>query len=578
MSELQKLKNFFTESFDHKTQILLRVALIGVLIGCVAVGFRRGIEILSHLIANFCSVTDVGTQWYTWLCFPLVTTCGGLLAGYITQKFAPDAKGSGIPQVKQALNTSSVVIKLRTAVVKFIGGMVAIASGLSLGREGPTVHIGAALASKVSRVLGGKHRKRAVASGAGAGLAAAFNTPIAGVIFVIEELDRNMSSLALGPAIVGSVSAAVTCRLLYGDVFTFQFESDQVTGLWGLPLFIFLGVLCAIFGVYFQRSIIWSLDAYEKIFTDKLPKWAWGGVAGFITGVVALYLPLAIGGGHATLESVLDDSLPVLLMLMIFMAKYFLTVIAYGSGVPGGIFAPAIILGALLGSIVGNASAAIFPDLGIIPANFAFVGMGAFFTAVARAPITSIVMLFELTGNYELVLPLMFACIIANISAERLKNGSIYKCLLEREGVDIKEYSSPSYLQRFSVEDAMTSTVDTINENEPLIRLIEAFDKTDHSGFPVIDDDNKLVGIVTNQDMHRISTDMKYDEFLVKNIMTKKPKILRPSDNLHTAIIKLYEYKVGRLLVVDDSDCDKLVGIITRSDIIHFEANQELVY
>jgi chloride channel protein, CIC family len=576
LSELQKLKNFFTESFDHKTQILLRVALIGVIIGVVAVAFRKGIEFFANLIANFCCTTNA--EWYHWFYFPLVTTAGGLLAGYITQKYAPDAKGSGIPQVKQALNTSSVVIKLRTAFVKFFAGMIAIASGFSLGREGPTVHIGAALASKISRVLGGKHRKRAVASGAGAGLAAAFNTPIAGVIFVIEELDRNMSSLALGPAIVGSVSAAVTCRLLYGDAFTFQFESAHVTGLLGLPLFVFLGVVCAIFGVYFQRSILWSLSAYEEVLTNKLPKWAWGGVAGFVTGVAALYLPLAIGGGHETLEAVLDDSLPVIVLFIIFGAKYFLTVFAYGSGVPGGIFAPAIILGALLGSIVGHATEAVFPDLGIIPANFAFVGMGAFFTAISRAPITSIVMLFELTGNYELVLPLMFACIIANISAERLKTGSIYKCLLEREGIDIKEYSSPSYLQRFSVEDAMTDKVDTINENQPLIELIEAFDKTDHSGFPVLDDDGKLVGIVTSQDMHRISTNMKYDEFLVKNIMTRQPKIMRPSDNLHTAIIKLYEYKVGRLLVVDDSDCDKLVGIITRSDIINFEANQELVY
>ncbi len=575
MSELKKLQKFFTESFDYKTQILLRVALIGVIIGVVAVAFRRGIEILAHFISQICTTTD--GEWYTWLYFPLITTLGGLVAGYITQKYAPDAKGSGIPQVKQALNTSSVVIKLRTAFVKFFAGIIAIGSGLSLGREGPTVHIGAALASKISRVLGGKHRKRAVASGAGAGLAAAFNTPIAGVIFVIEELDKNMSSLALGPAIVGSVSAAVTCRLLYGDAFTFKFESTHVTDLWSLPLFIFLGVLCAIFGVYFQRSILWSLGAYEKVLTGKLPKWAWGGLAGFVTGVVALYLPQAIGGGHETLASVLDESLPLLLIIIIFMVKYFLTVVAYGSGVPGGIFAPTIILGALLGSIVGHVSGAVFPQLGVVPANFAFVGMGAFFTAVSRAPITSIVMLFELTGNYELVLPLMFACIVANVSAERLKKGSIYRCLLEREGIDIKEYSSPSYLQRFSVEDAMNSSVDTINENEPLINLIEAFDKTDHSGFPVVDNEGKLVGIVTKQDMHRISTDMKYDEFLVKNIMTKNPKVLRPSDNLHSAIIKFYEFKVGRLLVIDDNDNEALVGIITRSDIINFEASQELV-
>lgn len=576
MSEIQKLQKFLSESFDFKTQILIRVALIGVIIGAFAVAFRKSIEFLASIIAKF-SFLNSG-EWYGFLVLPLVATLGGLLAGWITQRYAPDAKGSGIPQVKQALNTSSVVIKLRTAFVKFIGGVVAIASGMSLGREGPTVHIGASLASKISRALGGKHRKRAVASGAGAGLAAAFNTPIAGVIFVIEELDRNMSSLALGPAIVGSVSAAVTCRLLYGDVFTFQFESDHVTGLLGLPLFILLGVICAIFGVYFQRSILYSLNTYEKLFTNKIPKWAWGGIAGFITGMFALYLPQAIGGGHHTLANVLAEALPLSLMILIFFGKYFLTVIAYGSGIPGGIFAPSIILGALLGSIIGHLSALAFPDWGIIPANFAFVGMGAFFTAVSRAPITSIVMLFELTGNYELVLPLMFACIIANVSAERLKEGSIYRCLLERDGIDIKEYSSPSYLQRFSVEDAMTKKVDTIQEDQALVTLIEAFDKTDHSGFPVLNAEKKLVGIVTTQDLHRISNKMKYDDFLVKNIMSTELKVLRPTDNLHTAIIRLYEYKIGRLLVVDDSDCNKLVGIITRSDIINFEANQELVY
>ena len=321
MSEIQKLQKFLSESFDFKTQILIRVALIGVIIGAFAVAFRKSIEFLASIIAKF-SFLNSG-EWYGFLVLPLVATLGGLLAGWITQRYAPDAKGSGIPQVKQALNTSSVVIKLRTAFVKFIGGVVAIASGMSLGREGPTVHIGASLASKISRALGGKHRKRAVASGAGAGLAAAFNTPIAGVIFVIEELDRNMSSLALGPAIVGSVSAAVTCRLLYGDVFTFQFESDHVTGLLGLPLFILLGVICAIFGVYFQRSILYSLNTYEKLFTNKIPKWAWGGIAGFITGMFALYLPQAIGGGHHTLANVLAEALPLSLMILIFFGKYF---------------------------------------------------------------------------------------------------------------------------------------------------------------------------------------------------------------------------------------------------------------
>lgn len=574
MSEIDKLKKFFSESFDHKTQILIRVAIIGILIGITAVAFRKSTEWLEEFLYHNYYTKE---HWYDWLYMPVVCTLGGLFVGFITFKFAPDAAGSGIPQVKYALNSSGAVIKFRTAFVKFVGGVVGIASGLSLGREGPTIQIGAGLASKLSKLMGGKHRKRAIASGAGAGLAAAFNTPIAGVIFVIEELDRNLSSLALGPAIVGSVSAAVTCRILYGNFFTFHFTSEHDVSLIHLPFYIAFGILAAIVGVYFQRSILWSMNTY-KYKLSKVPNWAWGGIAGLITGIVGLFIPQALGGGHTTLEGVLAGAYTWMFIPLIFLFKYLLTVVAYGSGVPGGIFAPSLILGALLGSFTGHMLNLGFPALDIDPANFAFVGMGAFFTAISRAPITSIVMLFELTGNYQLVLPLMFACILANISAERLKNGSIYKDLLERDGISIKEYSTPSYLQRFSVEDAMTNKVDWIKHTTTLEELEHLFETHDHSGYPVVDENQKLVGVVTKQDLLHAHTSKLDPKTPADLIMSSDLKLLTPTDNLHTAILRLYEFKIGRLLVVDETDSRKLVGIITRSDIINFEANQELDY
>lgn len=574
MSELRKLKIFFSQTFDLKTQILIRVAIIGVWIGVIAVGFRKSTEWLTDfLFQNYSTKLTV----FDWVYLPLVCALGGLIAGALTQKIATDATGSGIPQVKRALNTSEALIRLRTAVIKFVGGVVGIASGLSLGREGPTIQIGAAIGSKLSKVLGGKHRKRAIASGAGAGLAAAFNTPIAGVLFVIEELDRNFSSLALGPAIVGSVSAAVTCRILYGNFFTFHFQSEQATNPFQLPFYIVLGILAAIFGVYFQRSILWGLDFYKKHLT-KVPNWAWGAFAGLITGIIGLFVPHALGGGHTTLEGVLAGLYAWWFIPVIFLAKYFLTVLAYGSGVPGGIFAPSLIMGALLGSSLGTLADTIFPGAGFEAANFAFVGMGAFFTAISRAPITSIVMLFELTGNYQLVLPLMFACIIANISAERLKHGSIYNDLLERDGIEIKEYSTPSYLQRSSVEDAMTTELDTLDCQMTLQELEDVFEHNDHSGYPILCEENKLVGVATTQDLHQAHDSDLAPETKLDMIMTKDLKVITPSDNLHTAILRFYEFKIGRLLVVDEHDSSKLVGIITRSDIINFEANQELDY
>jgi CIC family chloride channel protein len=342
-------------------------------------------------------------------------------------------------------------------------------------------------------------------------------------------------------------------------------------------MFVVLGVLSAIFGTYFQRSTLFAIDVYRTKM-NFMPAWAWGAIAGLITGIAGLWIPQALGGGHTTLEGVLAGAYVWSFIPLLFVAKYLLTVIAYGSGVPGGIFAPALILGALLGSMLGNFVNFIDPTLNIDPASFAFVGMGAFFTAISRAPITSIVMLFELTGNYQLVLPLMFGCIIANISAERLMHGSVYENLLEKDGINIKEYSSPSYLQRFNIEEAMTTKLDTIPETMTLKDLHHLFENSDHTGFPILDINGKLTGIVTQKDMHDA-----YDEHLdlniaVSEIMSTDLKVLSLNDNLHSAILKLYEFKIGRLLIVDEQDHSRLVGIITRSDIINFEANQELGY
>jgi CIC family chloride channel protein len=574
---LRNLKYLFLKSFDVRTQILIRVALVGVLVGIIAVLFRKYTEDLSHLFFHHLYIKDT---WWDWVYPVLICTGGGLLAGWLTNKFAPDAKGSGIPQVKHALNNSEVqVSSLKTILVKFLGAMIGIASGLSMGREGPTIQIGAGIGHKTAQILDAKHHRRALASGAGAGLASAFNTPIAGVMFVIEELDNKFSSTSLGPAIVGSVCAAITCRLLYGDFFTFHFRSDTETDLITIPLYIILGVVCGILGVMFQKSIIHSLDLYKHKISKFLPAWSHGALAGFITGLVMLWLPQATGGGHATLEGIFVGMYAWYTILLIFVFKYLLTILAYGSGVPGGIFAPALILGALAGASFGHGINFMFPQLEVEPALFAYVGMGAFFTGISRAPITSIIMLFELTGNYDMVLPLMFGCIIANITAERTLEGSIYENLLEREGIRLEENetSSSSYLKRYKIVEVMTTNPEWIYSNITLGTMNRIFKDSEHSGFPVLNPANdNLVGIVTHNDLRKAFSSGKRRINTVAEIMSTSPIVASTGDNLHTAILQLYEHKIGRLLIVETSKPHKLKGIITRSDIINFEANKEI--
>ena len=265
-----------------------------------------------------------------------------------------------------------------------------------------------------------------------------------------------------------------------------------------------------------------------------------------ITGLCGLWLPEAIGGGHATLEGTLAQAYiwwPPPIIFFIF--KFLLTLVAYGSGVPGGIFAPALVMGALMGACVGNLIAYIFPGLDINPATFAFVGMGAFFTGISRATITSIVMLFELTVTMLFVLPMMFACIIANITAEKLQIGSIYENLLEKDGIEIEEYSSPSYLQRFSVEQAMNSKVETVQETMALKEVYELFEHSDHGGFPVENSKGELTGIMTLEDVHKSIEAHNDHGMSLKDIMATDLKVLTPRDNLQTAILYLYEHKIS---------------------------------
>ncbi len=419
---------------EHRRLQFARAALVGLGAGLLAVLFQYALvaaegarTVLLHRLHAF--------PWWGWLVLPVLGgACAGM-AGWLTARVAPEASGSGIPHIKGVLMHVRVLDWRRLLPVKFIGGVLAIGAGLSLGREGPTVQMGAAVGKAIGEWMHLPRRSRGqlIAAGAGAGLAAAFNAPLAGFIFVIEELQRELSPLTYGTALIAAVVADIVTRTLTGQFPSFHITGYPMPSLAALPLFAVLGVLAGLMGVAFNRSLLWTLRQFHG--WTKMPRWARPALVAVLAGLLAWWLPQAVGGGHGTAEALLRGEYAAVgflgFLLLLFAAKFVLTVLSYGSGVPGGIFAPLLVLGALVGLMTGQVSGLAFPAFAHTPAAFAVIGMAAAFAAIVRAPLTGIVLILEMTNNYEQLFPLLVACMIAFLVAEHLHNKPIYEALLE---------------------------------------------------------------------------------------------------------------------------------------------------
>jgi CIC family chloride channel protein len=416
-----------------------RAALVGLLAGALGVAYARALYFAELGREGLLARLHAHPAW-GWAVLPLIGLAVGCLIGWMTRRLAPDAAGSGIPHIKAVLAGVRPMRWARLIPVKFVAGVLGAGIGLSLGREGPTVQLGAAL----GRGIGGlAHlRRRAmpqqVACGAGAGLAAAFNAPLAGFIFVIEELQREMSPLTYGGALIAAVASDVVTRWFIGQVPSFNLpqmgeRAPQALPLGALPLMLVLGAAAGVAGVAFNKALVGGLKLTHRASAHgRAPAWAWPGIAGVIAGLIAWWIPDAVGGGHAVAERFLLGTAQrgLAAIALLFAVKFLLTAISYASGAPGGIFAPMLVLGALLGSALGRVVGMASPDLGR-PETFALLGMGAFFASSVRAPLTGIILILEMTANYEQLFALSVVCLTAYLVAERLKDRPIYDALLE---------------------------------------------------------------------------------------------------------------------------------------------------
>ncbi|WP_096602308.1 chloride channel protein [Calothrix sp. NIES-2100] len=515
----------------------------------------------------------VSYLWPAYLVLPGIGLLGGILAGWLVERFAPEASGSGMSEVKAVLARVPMPLNLRIALVKLVSATLVLGSGMPLGREGPTVQIGAALANQLSNWVptSPEHRRQLIAAGAGAGLAAAFNAPIAGVLFVVEELLQDVSGITLGTAILASFIASVISRL-YGshslDLSHLNLASLHTTFFaQEIPFYLILGVLAGLLGILFNKGILASLALNRRLLRVSLP-WRIG-IVGLVTGVAIALLPVAFRDHAGLREMLLTGSSDSLFAAIALVVQFTLIILTYGSGAPGGLLVPTLVLGAALGYLVGATQESL---LGMSAATtYAHVGMAAFFSAVSKVPITAVVIVFEMTTDFNLVLPLMIVSVVAYLVAEKIDPRSLYDLLLEWKGIHIKkEPVAEGLLAQLNAADVMQRRVETLSSKMSIDEAVQAFSHSHHRNFPVVEN-GKLVGIVTQKDVVNTGSQQLARDTAINQIMTPEPVTVSPSATLAYVLHLLNRYNLSCLPVTEGR---KLIGIITRTDIIRVEAER----
>lgn len=568
-------------------RFLLLCIVSGVLCGLAAVSFHIAISFVFNNLFEFATTHSPDlTSTQSTLRFVGIMTLApclaGLIVGLILWKVAPNAAGSGIPQTKYAYYRRFGNIELKEGFWRFILGTVFVGMGNSLGREGPTVHMCAAIASKVGQMFGlAKLRVQAmVPVGMGAGIAAAFNAPLSAIMFVFEELLDDFSTKALGGIVVAVVIAAVVERSILGEhpVFTTNLPHFATSG-WML-ICLPLGLVSALLGHVFVESVLRLRLRLRE--WGGLPCWVTPALGGLLVGMIGSAVFLATGQngvfsiGYENLQHVLREDPFIWVFLALFVGKFIATIISYASGGSGGLFSPVLFLGAMLGGMFGMVYCMLFTlpagvELGEVVAASALLGMGTFFAACIRCPLTSLIIIYEMTLNYSLILPLMAGNMIAYYLAARLRPVPLYDALLVQDGVNLRKmpsYQGKQDYHHLPVSTIMTYDTFSLKASRKVKDTLEDMGKKLHHGYPVLDDEGKLVGCITHHEMEECLREKDSENKTVGDLIAgQTPITVVPESSIRDVANTLVVKDVLQVPVVSIKDPTKLVGIVTLHDI-----------
>ncbi len=600
------LKNKIDKSIDQAkmaehTFMVLVAVFIGVLGGLGALGVRWLIKTFMELsFGDGTHIIDkaIAMPWYILIIIPAI---GGAIIGPIIYFFAKEAKGHGVPEVMEAVVKRDGVIRPRVVLVKAIASSLCIGTGGSTGREGPIVQIGASIGSAVGQLfkLPANKLRTLVGCGAAAGIAATFNAPVAGALFAVEIILGDFGVAQFSPIVISSVIATVVSHQFLPDFPIFVVPKYELVSTWELIPYVILGFLAAAVGVLFIKVLYKTEDFFDAL---SIPDYIKPLIGGLLIGIIGIALPQIFGVGHEAVNAVLTSGtkpikdvfpnlfssgyftgdiqlgfiIAILLILMSFV-KIVATSLTLGSGGSGGIFAPSLFIGAMLGGGFGMLLNTLYPGSVSSSGAYALVAMGAVVSAVTQAPITAILVIFELTNDYKIILPLMIASIISTLVARRMKKESIYTLKLLRRGVDIEEGQEINILKSIRVVDVMEYKQAIIPSNMKLSEVLNHVVNSPHTCFVVVDDNKTIMGYFTLHDFKRILTD--YDDIkdfvIAEDVAEPNMPFVKEDNNLDYTMKQFGLGNTDELPVLDDSE-KKVIGVIWKNDVIN-SYNREIL-
>jgi len=560
-----------SEAILNNDQLVLAVLAlaVGIISGGAVIGFREGVSFFQNAFfgtADERLYLHLATlKWWQIIWPPVV---GGLIVGVLVRLGMPENRPQGVADVIEANALKGGRMSLSDGLRAAIINAVSIGSGASVGREGPAVHLGAALAANIAKRfnLNRSISRTLLGCGVAAAVAGSFNAPIAGALFANEVVIGHYALKAFAPVVIASVAGTAISRAYYGDFPAFAVPSHAITTYLEFPAFILLGVIAGLVASALVRAIAKSQDFSENL---NLPRWLHPMIGGLVVGVMAIWLPQIIGVGYGATEQALMGNFTLVLLVAILVGKIIATAISLGFGFGGGIFSPALVIGAMLGGAYGIIATSIFPQIGNDTSAYSLIGMGAVAAATLGAPISTALIIFEMTGDYQLTLGVMLAVVVSTGVFRHLHGRTFFTAQLERRGLDLKGGFESGLLRAGRVQNVMQTDVEIVSPGITLSGLRHRLQYSLSGELFVVNDDGVLLGTITLADLSESAFDPELDHLInASDVARANPPILKITDDLEKALKVINDSGESLIAVIRDDESKKLEGVVDERHVI----------